>query len=60
MQVMNNLLSNALKFSHEGGTVWVRVEPTGRPRPDLVSRMKESGIPNNAHDRVFGKFSQVD
>jgi len=59
IQVMNNLLSNALKFSDEGGTVRVRVE-------DLDGRVRISvqdsgvGIPEGAEERVFGKFSQVD
>jgi len=59
LQVMNNLLSNALKFSDEGGTVRVRVE-------DLDGRVRISvqdsgvGIPEGAEERVFGKFSQVD
>jgi len=59
VQVMNNLMSNALKFSDEGGSVQVRVEAKG----DHVRISVEDegmGIPENARDRVFGKFSQVD
>lgn len=59
IQVMNNLLSNALKFSHEGGTVQVRVEPRGE-RVRICVQDEGVGIPKDAHDRVFGKFSQVD
>ncbi len=59
IQVMNNLLSNALKFSDEGGTVRVRVEPRGE-RVRICVQDEGIGIPENAHDRVFGKFSQVD
>ena len=59
IQVMNNLLSNALKFSNEGGTVQVRVEPKG-DRVRICVQDEGVGIPENAHDRVFGKFSQVD
>lgn len=59
IQVMNNLLSNALKFSHEGGTVQVRVEPRGE-RVRICVKDDGVGIPENSHDKVFGKFSQVD
>ncbi len=59
MQVMNNLLSNALKFSHEGGTVQVRVEIRG-DRVRICVQDEGIGIPKDSRDRVFGKFSQVD
>lgn len=59
MQVMANLLSNALKFSHEGGTVLARVEPRGN-RVRISVRDNGVGIPEDAKARVFGKFSQVD
>lgn len=59
LQVMNNLLSNALKFSGQGSTVRVKVESSG----ELVRISVQDegvGIPDDAKDRVFGKFSQVD
>ena len=59
IQVMNNLLSNALKFSDEGGTVTVRVENLGT-RNRISVDDEGAGIPEGAKDRVFGKFSQVD
>ncbi|SEN80712.1 Signal transduction histidine kinase [Roseovarius tolerans] len=59
MQVMNNLLSNALKFSEEGSTVKVRVENLGS-RIRISVQDEGVGIPEGAKDRVFGKFSQVD
>ncbi|KJS40908.1 MAG: histidine kinase [Roseovarius sp. BRH_c41] len=59
IQVMNNLLSNALKFSHERGTVRVRVEALGT-RIRISVHDEGVGIPKDAKDRVFGKFSQVD
>ena len=56
---MDNLLSNALKFSEEGDTVRVEAEAIGdRIR---ISVLDEGvGIPEDARERVFGKFSQVD
>jgi signal transduction histidine kinase len=59
IQVMNNLLSNALKFSDEGGTVKVSVE-TLDARIRISVHDEGMGIPKDAKDRVFGKFSQVD
>ncbi|WP_050521801.1 sensor histidine kinase [Pseudorhodobacter wandonensis] len=59
IQVMANLLSNALKFSYEGGTVKVRVENLGG-RIRISVQDEGLGIPNGAKDCVFGKFSQVD
>lgn len=59
VQVMNNLLSNALKFSNEGGAVTVFAEAHG-DRVRVSVRDNGVGIPNGVKDRVFGKFSQVD
>lgn len=59
MQVMNNLLSNALKFSDEGGSVEVRVQIVGA-RVRISVHDDGVGIPKDAKDRVFGKFTQVD
>jgi len=59
MQVMNNLLSNALKFSDEDGVVEVRAEILGA-RIRISVHDEGIGIPKDAKDRVFGKFAQVD
>ncbi len=59
IQVMSNLLSNALKFSDEGGAVKIRVETQGT-RIRILVYDEGSGIPEGAKDCVFGKFSQVD
>ena len=59
IQVMDNLLSNALKFSDEGGAVKVLVETLG-VRVRISVHDEGVGIPEGAKDRVFGKFSQVD
>jgi signal transduction histidine kinase len=59
MQVMQNLLSNAMKFSSEGSEVEVRVETLGS-RIRISVEDQGMGIPNDAKDRVFGKFTQVD
>lgn len=59
MQVMANIISNAVKFSEPGGTVRVRSELSN----DKVRILIEDdgiGIPEDAREKVFGKFTQVD
>ena len=58
-QALQNLLSNALKFSHEGGTVVLRTRLIGS-RVRISIHDNGVGIPEGAEDRVFGKFMQVD
>ncbi len=59
MQVMANVLSNAVKFSKLGGAVEISLE-------DDASKVRISvtdygaGIPEEARDKVFAQFEQVD
>lgn len=58
-QVLANFLSNAAKFSPEGGQVEVAVAlHHGRVR--VAVRDHGSGIPNEFRTRIFEKFSQAD
>lgn len=60
MQVFNNLLSNAAKFSTAGGTVEIvvaRADPV-RLRVEVVDHGQ--GIPQAFQARIFEKFSQAD
>lgn len=58
-QVITNLLSNALKFSPQGGEVRVNVDPETR-----VARLSVAddgpGIPDGFRARIFSKFAQAD
>jgi PAS domain S-box-containing protein len=59
MQVMANLLSNAAKFSAEGGEVRVRATREGdKVRVAVIDRGR--GIPDEFRPRVFEKFAQAD
>lgn len=58
-QVLQNLVSNALKFTGEGGRVDVDVR---RRRGEVVFRVRDNGIGIAAehHGRIFEDFTQID
>jgi PAS domain S-box-containing protein len=59
MQVMNNLLSNAAKFSNQGSTVEVSaVRRAQKIRISITDNGK--GIPQNFQKHIFEKFAQAD
>lgn len=59
IQVVTNLLSNALKFSPRGGEVKVAVDPETRiARLSVVDQ--GPGIPDAFRARIFSKFAQAD
>jgi len=57
-QILTNLVSNAIKFTPEGGRVNLRVAPDG---DFVVFTVADTGvgIPSDEHDRVFEKFRQA-
>jgi len=60
-QVLNNLLSNALKFSPPGSAVTVRVEADAAGREALVSVTDQGrGIAPEDQAHLFAKFYRVD
>jgi len=59
LQVMANLLSNAAKFSPEGGRVEIAVAPAGE-RFRVSVRDRGPGIPADFRARVFERFAQAD
>lgn len=58
-QVMTNLISNAVKFSPEGGTVHISATPLGGDVRISV-RDEGPGIPADFRGRIFGRFAQAD
>jgi len=59
LQVFDNLLTNAIKFSPDGGTITVRSE--AQPGHVLVEVEDHGiGIPEDKIEKVFERFYQVD
>jgi signal transduction histidine kinase len=57
--VLSNLIGNAIKFTPEGGRVWISAER--RPREILVEVGDTGGgISPEHHELVFREFAQVD
>src|SRR5690606_11490167 len=57
-QIFNNLISNALKFTPEGGTVTLSAYPQGE---QVAFRVSDTGIgiPRESLSRLFAGFDQV-
>jgi signal transduction histidine kinase len=60
-QVILNLLSNALKYTPDGGEVSLEIDTDNLARAVVVS-VKDNGlgIPEHALPRLFGKFYRVE
>jgi len=58
-QVLTNLISNAVKFSPEGGVVEIALE-TDAETLRIVVTDQGPGIPEDFEDKIFQRFSQAD
>ena len=57
-QILHNLLTNATKFTPDGGQIWIEAAPRDRFAEISVSDTG-IGIPQDQHQAVFDKFYQV-
>ena len=63
LKILSNLLSNALKYTPQGGNVYVKVSSKKEEGQELLEiRVKDTGIgiPANKQARIFDRFYQVD
>lgn len=58
-ELVGNLMENAIRYNHPGGTVRVRVVRAGE-RPQVVVIDTGIGIPEEAQPKVFERFFRVD
>lgn len=60
MQVLMNLISNAVKHSPDGGGVYLRCRPTADGGVRIEVEDEGPGIPVGAEERIFQRFQQLD
>ena len=58
LQILLNLLTNAIRYSPDGSMIWVRLE-----REDALAQLvvadQGNGLPENDHERIFEKFERL-
>lgn len=59
LQILVNLIGNAVRYSPEGGMVWLRAEQVDH-RAVVVIADQGKGIDPQDHERIFEKFERVD
>ena len=59
LQILVNLIANAVRYTPEGGQVWVRTEQEGDLALVVVADQGK-GIAPEDQERIFGKFERVD
>ena len=59
LQIMMNLLVNAIRYSPEGGMIWIRSEREGDVASVTVADLGK-GIAEEDQARIFDKFERVD
>jgi signal transduction histidine kinase len=57
--VISNLVSNAIKYSPQGGPIEIEVATAGQGTAVLAVSDRGIGIPAEHRDRVFERFYQV-
>jgi signal transduction histidine kinase len=59
LQVLMNLLTNAIRYSPEGGMIWIRAEQEGGVA-SIVIADQGRGIAPEDQSRIFDKFERID
>ncbi|MDH4267823.1 MAG: ATP-binding protein [Deltaproteobacteria bacterium] len=61
-QILTNIVGNALKFTPEGGEIFISVKPYDGDGKMMAIAVKDSGvgIPSDQLDKIFEKFHQVE
>jgi signal transduction histidine kinase len=60
--VLGNLIGNAIKFTPDGGRIWIRFSRRGKSGEELVVEVGDTGrgIARDHYELVFREFAQVD
>jgi len=59
-QILDNFISNAIKFSPEHGEVWIQVEKTETGQIRLTVSDQGKGFPEQFRARLFKRFAQAE
>ena len=59
LQILVNLMSNAVRYSPRDATIWLRLQQDGDRIVTIVADQGK-GIGPEDHDRVFAKFERID
>lgn len=59
LQILINLIGNAIRYSPEGGMIWLRAEHDGENAVIIVADQGK-GIDASDQERIFAKFERVD
>jgi signal transduction histidine kinase len=59
LQVLMNLITNAIRYTPDGGQVWIRIEREGDLAAVIVADQGK-GIAAEDQERVFAKFERID
>jgi len=58
-RILDNLISNAVRFTHRGGRILLTVRDRGRGRAEIVVADDGVGIPKRDLERIFDRFHQL-
>ena len=62
-QILINLIGNAIKFTHEHGTIYIKIESIvtkDEKKVRFIVQDSGIGIPKDRQDKIFEPFSQAD